>query len=101
MLVGTALDDDSARLRRLGEADLAQLTEDEAYRFFMYNRSNWLFLQGVWIQHNLGVLDDRVWASYERIICDLISRPGNRADWPPHARALDSAFVQIVESCPN
>ncbi len=99
VLVGIAFDDDFARIRQTAETGLSHVTEDEAYRFFIFNRSNWLFLQGVWIQRNLGVLDDRVWASYERIICEIIRSDGTREDWPAHTAALDPDFVEIVESC--
>ena len=99
VLLNVALDEDFARIRRLGEEDLSQLDEDEAYRFFQFNRQNWLYFQSVWIQVELGVMDERAWASYERIICRLIELPGNRADWSNHIDAMDPAFRDLVEAC--
>jgi hypothetical protein len=99
VLLNVALDEDFARIRRRGEEDLSQLTEDEAYRFFQFNRQNWLYFQSVWIQVDLGVMDARAWASYERIICRIVELPGNRADWPNHVEAMDPAFRELVESC--
>ena len=99
VLVDVALDEDFARIRQMGEADRSSLTEAEAFRFFQFSRQNWLYFQSVWIQHNLDVVDDRAWESYRRIFCGIISRPGNREEWPEHRPALDPDFVAEVEAC--
>ncbi len=99
VLVAVALDEDFARIRQLGESDWTALTDAEAFRFFQFNRQNWLYFQNVWIQWTLGVADDRVWWSFERVICSLVHQPGVWQEWPIHREVLDPEFVAVVEEC--
>lgn len=99
VLVTVAANEGLARIRQIGEADPSALTDAEAFRFFQFSRQNWLYFQNIWIQWDLGVVDDRAWSSFDRIICGIYSRPGNRKEWPEHAAALDAQFVKVVESC--
>ena len=102
-LLAVAVDEDLSRIVRIGSADRSMLSGDEAYRFSLFSRQRWLFFQGIWIQRNLGVLDDQVWGAYERAICTVISNDdsGDRAEWPNHVSVLDPEFVNMVEECPK
>lgn len=98
-LMDIALDEEFSRIRSLGQRDLSSLTDLEAERFTTYARGDWLYFQNMWIQWTLGAVDDRVWGSVERILCQFLDDPGNRADWPHHRDALDPEFVALVERC--
>jgi len=60
-LLNIALDEDLSRIRQTGAMNLDELSESEAYRFNLQSRGNWLYMQNVWIQKELGVLDERAW----------------------------------------
>ena len=98
-LVAVAMDEDLSRIIQIGEMDRSALTDAEAYRFNLFNRQRWLFLQSIWIQRNLGVLDNMVWVAYERVICEVLNRPGNQEGWPNHMIVLEPNFVDLVEEC--
>jgi len=99
-LTNIAMDEDMSLIRRAGAENLDNLTEDEAFRFFLHSRGNWLYMQNVWIQRGLGVLDDRAWQSVQRIFCDMLQQPGWSQDWVNHREVLDADFVAVVEDCP-
>jgi len=98
-LLNIALDEDLSRIRQIGMVNLDDLSEPEAYRFNLQSRGNWLYLQNVWIQRELGVLDERAWESLNKIICSMLSRPGWRQDWENHKSVLNHEFVALAESC--
>jgi hypothetical protein len=99
-LLNIALDEDLSRIRQSGEENFGGLSEQEAFRFQLQSRGNWLYLQNLWIQRGLGILNDSAWASVERIICaDLLAKPGWRQDWQNHSSVLDPQFVALAEGC--
>ena len=98
-LQNQAADEDLTRIRMTGNADVSALTELEAIRFMSFNRGQWLRMQNIYAQQQLGVLDEGFWYTYSRIICDINSPPGMRATWSDHSEVLEPDFVQFVESC--
>lgn len=67
-LLAVAVDENLSRIVRIGSNDRSKLSVEEAFRFSLFSRQRWLFFQGIWIQRNLGVLDDQVWGAYEQAI---------------------------------
>ena len=99
-LLAVALDEQLSRIVQIGSSDVSKLTSEEAYRFSLFSRQRWLFLQGIWIQKELGVLDSRVWTAYERVICSVLDdETGDRVEWKYHDDILDPGFVDYVEKC--
>ena len=99
-LLAIALDEQLSRIVQTGISDMSKLSAEEAFRFALFSRQRWLFLQGVWIQRNLGVLDDKVWTAYERVICSILDEDlGSGAEWSNHVGILDPEFVAFVEGC--
>ena len=94
-----AADENMTRIRMTGNADIAALTELEAVQYMSFNRGQWLRMQNIYAQQQLGVLDERFWYTYSRIICDVYAPPGVRATWSDHSGVLDPDFVKFVESC--
>lgn len=99
-LLTVASDSALSRIRMVGSRDLANLTELETYRYGTLQRQFWLIMQNVYLQNELDVIDARIWRGYSRIICEVWSFPGVRANWVNHRYALDPGFVAVVEECP-
>ncbi len=100
-LLNIALDEDLSRIRQTGRMNLEELSEPEAYRFYLQSRGNWLYLQNMWIQTELGVFDERAWESTNKIICSFFTQLGWRQDWENHRSVLDPEFVALAEDCPG
>jgi hypothetical protein len=98
-LQNESADDDLSRIRMIGNADISALTELEAFRYHSLHRGQWLRMQNIHAQQQLGVLDDSFWYTYSRIICDIYAVPGVRTTWPGHSDVLAPDFVKFVESC--
>jgi len=98
-LQNQAADEDLLRIRMIGDADIAVLTELEAARYASINRGMWLRMQNIYAQYQLGVLDEGFWYTYSRIICNIYAPAGVRATWSDHSNVLDPNFVRFVESC--
>ena len=98
-LQNQAADEDLTRIRMTGNADISALTELEAIRYMSVNRGQWLRMQNIYAQQQLGVLDEGFWYTYSRIICDIYALPGVRATWSDHSGVLDPDFVKFVEYC--
>ena len=99
-LLTVASDRELSRIVRIGGVDRSALDEDEAYRFSLFSRQRWLFFQGIWTQRRLGVLDDQLWGTYERAICNVLrDGAGDSEEWPNHRDVLDSEFVALIEDC--
>jgi len=96
-----ASDAELAHIRRIGDLDPESLTEDEAWRYWIYYRGYWLRFQNVFFQRQMNVLGERLWGSYMHIMCNDIQKSGIRAGWPDHAAVLNPEFVAAVESCPD
>jgi hypothetical protein len=92
-------DEDLSRIRMTGDADNSALTELEAKRYMNFNRGQWLRMQNIYAQQQLGVLDEGFWYTYSRIICSIYATHGVRATWSDHSGVLDPNFVKFVESC--
>lgn len=98
-LLNIALNEDLSRIRQTGEGNYSGLSESEAFRFRLQSRGNWLFHQNVWIQRDLGVIDEGAWVSRYKIICSILADPGSRQDWENHRAVLDPTFVELAEDC--
>ena len=98
-LQNQAADEELTRIRMTGHADVSALTELEAVRYMSFHRGQWLRMQNIHAQQQLGVLDEGFWYTYSRIICDIYAEPGIRATWPDHSHVLSPDFVEFVESC--
>jgi hypothetical protein len=94
-----AADPDLTRIRMIGNEDASALTKVEAVQYMSFNRGQWLRMQNIYAQHQLGVLDEGFWYTYSRIICLVYSPPGMRATWSDHSGVLDPDFVRFVEAC--
>lgn len=94
-----ASDADLARIIRLGSSDRTALSDDEAYRFSIFSRQRWLFFQGIWVQYQLDVLDEKVWQSYQQVACNILNNPGDRDEWSNHVNALNAEFAAWVQEC--
>ena len=100
----TALQDqagnaDIMRVRMTGDADPTALTEIETGRYLSTYRGTWIRFQNIYAQQQLGVLDERFWYTFSRIICDVYDPPGVRATWDFHKAVLHPDFVAFVEAC--
>ena len=98
-LLAVAVDEDLSRITQIGRANPSLLTDEELYRYLLFTRQRWLFFQGIWIQKDLGVLDERVWDAYATAACEIANTPGNRTMWPNHVAVLDTEFVRLIEGC--
>lgn len=98
-LTNIALDEELSRIRFEGGTNFAELSDLDAFRFRLHSRGNWLFHQNVWIQRELGVIDERAWQSRLRIICGNLAAPGWKQDWENHKPVLDPEFVELAEEC--
>ena len=98
-LLNIALNEDFSRIRQTGSDNYTDLSESEAFRLGLSMRGSWLFHQNVWIQRELGVIDERAWGSRYKIICGIFTNPGLRQDWEHHKLVLDTKFVELVEGC--
>lgn len=102
MLLSTvAADSVLSRIRQVGNRDISLLNEAEAYRYAVLLRQSLFTLQNVYFQNDLGVLDERVWEGYRRVVCEVWSNAGVRATWDLHRPTLDPGFASMVESCPT
>ncbi len=99
ILLTTASDSALSRIRQLGDRDVSLLAEAEAYRYGTMTRQVLLNFQNVFFQHELEVLEPRVWQGYRRIICEYADNAGVRATWDWHRHALDPGFAELVEGC--
>ncbi len=98
-LLSIAADSSLARIRQVGDQDASLLAESDAYRYRAFTRQNWLSLQNVYLQNELGLVDPRVWAGYARIVCAVWANPGIKLTWPDHRPVLDAGFATLVETC--
>lgn len=90
-----------AEIRLRGDRDPSQLSESERLRYVLYQRQMWLHFQNIWTQWQLGVLNDDVWAGYERVICGDLVRTRAQKNWwrDTHAYALSADFSRLVDRC--
>ncbi|MGD8340948.1 MAG: hypothetical protein PVH89_09205 [Gammaproteobacteria bacterium] len=98
-LIAESTSADLSRIRRIGDEDYEQLDLDERRRYFTLYRQIWLSFQNVFFQRDLGTVGADLWGTYQRIICNQLSRPGVKATWPNHAAVLDPGFVAAAEGC--
>ena len=93
---------DFADIRLQGDQDPTQLSEADKLRYVLYQRQMWLHFQNVWTQWKLGVIDDGVWAGYQKVICDELVGTDARLTWwtQNHAYSLSDGFTKLVRSCP-
>ena len=94
-----AANEDLSRIRFIGDADYAALSEEQAYRYRMIMRGQWIRMQNIFAQRRIGVLEDSFWIMYSRIICEIYKTPGVRTTWPVNKAVLETEFAEFVESC--
>lgn len=94
-----AADEDLSKIRLIGDADYSALSELEAHRYRMFVRGQWIRMQNIYAQNQLGVLDDSFWSMYAKIICEIYAFEGVKATWSGNKPVLDAGFVSFVESC--
>ena len=99
LTMGIATDSATARIRQVGGRDPSDLIDAERFRFFFLMRQTWLNFQNAYLQNELGLLDQRFWADYDRSICRIWSAQGVREAWAEQASLLDPGFVALVEAC--
>jgi hypothetical protein len=98
-LLNIALDEELSRIRLAGAGDYEGLSDLDAFRFHLQSRGNWLFHQNVWIQRELGVIDERAWETRMQIICSTLAEPGWRQEWEYNKPVLNPGFVRLAEGC--
>ncbi len=93
-------DSDMARIERLGDEDISQLTPDELQRYFYEERAFWLGMQSQYRQWELGILPDEEWGVWSRVICSdsNFGSAGDQALWESTKRDLIPTFTTWVES---
>ena len=94
-----AADEDLSRIRWIGDADYSALSELDAVRYRMFIRGQWIRMQNIFAQRQIGVLEDSFWSMYAKIICEIYGSAGVKATWPANKAVLDADFVSYVESC--
>ena len=99
-LLTQASDSALTRIRLAGDQDPSTLGEVEADQYFMLRLQIWISVQNTYFQHELGLMDQRTWEVYHRIVCSMWSSPGVREVWPGHRELLDPGFIAVVEGCP-
>ena len=92
---------DFADIRLQGDHDPTQLSEADKLRYVLYERQMWLHFQNVWTQWKLGVIDDGVWAGYQKVVCDELVGTDARLTWwnQNHAYSLSDGFTKLVRGC--
>ena len=99
ILFGQATNADLSHIRIVGDDDYSALTEEEKYRYYLLYRPIWLSWQNVYLQQELGVIDPKLWGTYERVICATMDKPGVQESWHIHSSVLDPGFVALAEAC--
>lgn len=94
-----AADEDLSRIRLIGDTDYSALSDLDAHRYRMFVRGQWIRMQNIYAQNQLGVLDDTFWSMYAKIICEIYSFEGVKATWAINKSVLDEGFVSFVENC--
>ena len=94
-----AADEGLARIQLYGNTDYSALSELDAHRYRMFMRGQWIRMQNIFVQRQIGVLEDSFWTMYARIICEIQAAPGAQATWDNNKAVLDARFVAFVESC--
>ncbi len=94
-----AADEDLSRIRLIGDADYSALSELDAHRYRMFIRGQWIRMQNIYAQNQLGVLDDSFWSTYAKIICEIYASEGAKNTWPGNKAVLDKDFISFVEGC--
>lgn len=94
-----AADKELARIQLNGNAHYSELSELDAHRYRMFMRGQWIRMQNIFVQRQIGVLEDSFWTMYARIICEISASPGAAATWEGNKAVLDTDFVAFVESC--
>ncbi len=98
-ILAVAMDPELARIDKIGDANPADLSPDDAIRYFWYVRSFWHGMQGNYRQWVLGTLPDEEWQYYGRVICASYKTPGTYAQWPIEKELLMPSFIEFVETC--
>ena len=93
-----AADPELMRLEFLCMGNPPGLTQEERNRCTYLSLSFWWGMQGLFEQWGLGVLPDKTWESWRRVICLNYARPWERS-FLANASQFDSTFVAMVESC--
>lgn len=99
-LLTQASDSELTRIRIVGDRDPSALNEIEAAQYWTLRWQIWIGIEHTYFQHEQGLVDDRTWAVYNRVVCSTWVSPGVREIWPGHRELLDSGFVGLVERCP-
>jgi hypothetical protein len=98
-LLTVASDSALASIFRRGMDDPAVLSGEEAFRFFIWQRQFWLWMQNIYQQSELDLIDPSVWDGYLSIICGQWQSPGVRGTWGDHSDVVNPDFAALVESC--
>ena len=86
----------SAILRR-GLLSPDDLSEDEWFQFSMLTHSMINNFQNYYWMHELGLIDDSLWASTANNLRAQMKLPGYQAWWKRNPIALTPAFTEYVE----
>ncbi len=98
-LLTQASDSALTRIRLAGDQDPSTLGEVESSQYFTLRWQIWIAVQNTYFQRELGLVGQRTWDVYHRIVCNMWSSPGVREVWPGHRELLDPGFIDVVENC--
>ena len=96
-LLAVATDSTFAEILVRSWSDPSQLTAVQKVRLFYHERVFWRNMENTYFQHEKGVLGEQEWEVYYGIAC----RRKNEETWKQHASALSTAFVELIEACPE
>ncbi|WOJ92936.1 hypothetical protein R0135_14235 [Congregibacter variabilis] len=96
-LLARASSDELMRISLKADTDFDGLTEEERYRLFYLDRSNWVRYQNAYSQWQRGTLTDEDWQLYSAVVCDEESSWKERFE--NHRIILSQGLQSYVDAC--
>ena len=96
-----ARDAELTRIIRLGMVDSSQLTEDESARLGWWITTVLRQAENTFVQHQAGMLDDRIWAARSHQIRIFFSSPTVLKMWGSGSEGYHEGFRDWVSSLPQ
>ena len=93
-----ALNEDLARIYRIGISRPDGLSEDDFYRFAMYSISQFRRYENLFFQYRSGLVDDEFWDGQGNNILWFFHRPGTQAWWKDKRLTYTISFREYLEN---
>ena len=97
----TVINGDMARIWRLGNADVNQLSDDERVRYISYVSTIFRFMESARLQWRHGQLDGEHWHALVGDFRDLAMQPGVKAYWDLRRHWHAEEFRKWFQSLPQ